>query len=629
MPASRPKGTRRRPRRGSIERPVSGRLYRGTSFLLALPLLVAAFSVARPGPLQRPALPPAFDQGVARDLAVELATLYPDRSPGSPGSIGAAAWFARQLAPYGLVAAHDRFTTRIPGRGRVELENLTAVAPGPSPETIVVMAHRDDTGTGPGANDNASGTAALIELARSYASPAGDSAAARQVATAHTILFLSTDGGAFGGLGAARFAQSSPYRDRVMAVLNLDALAGAGQPRLELAGDQPRSPAAALVQTTAARVLEETGRQPGRPSGIGQLIDLAFPLSLYEQGPFVGRGIPAVTLTTGTTRPSAAAFRDRPEVLRAAKLAALGRAAQETLESLDAGVELAQGTTSYVYLGDRIVRGWTLELVLISLLLPFVVAATDLFARSRRLHIALRPAFRALASRLGFWLFAGLLFEAFGFLGVWPGGAARPPAPDSAAGHWPLIGTVVLALLLGGAWLVARERLLPRRPVTAGEEIAGHIAALLALAVVGLLVVSVNPFALVFLLPSLHAWLWLPQVRARGALVRAAVLAAGFAGPLLLLGSLAFRFGLGLNAPWYLAELVAIGYVPVPALLVVVLWAAVGAQLAALASGRYAPYPDVRERGPRGPIRELVRTIVLAARGGRRVSRTRREALGP
>ena len=46
-----------------------------------------------------------------------------------------------------------------------------AVAPGQSPDVIVVMAHRDDTGVGPGANDNASGTAALLELARTYARP--------------------------------------------------------------------------------------------------------------------------------------------------------------------------------------------------------------------------------------------------------------------------------------------------------------------------------------------------------------------------------------------------------------------------------------------------------------------------
>ena len=73
--------------------------------------------------------------------------------------------------------------------------------------------------------------------------------------------------------------------------------------------------------------------------------------------------------------------------------------------------------------------------------------------------------------------------------------------------------------------------------------------------------VATNPFALIFLLPSLHAWLWLPQVRRRPLWTRLAVLGAGFLGPLLLLGSFAFRYGLGLDTPWYLAELTATGYV--------------------------------------------------------------------
>ena len=42
------------------------------------------------------------------------------------------------------------------------------------------MAHRDDSGLGAGANDNASGTAALIELARGYATPAGTAHAAHR-----------------------------------------------------------------------------------------------------------------------------------------------------------------------------------------------------------------------------------------------------------------------------------------------------------------------------------------------------------------------------------------------------------------------------------------------------------------
>jgi len=128
---------------------------------------------------------------------------------------------------------------------------------------------------------------------------------------------------------------------------------------------------------------------------------------------------------------------------------------------------------------------------------------------------------------------------------------------------------------------------------------------------------------LIFLLPSLHAWLWLPNVRRRPVWTRLAVLGAGFLGPLLLLGSFASRYGLGLDAPWYLAELTATGYVRLAAVAIAVAWLGAAGQMTALTIGRYAPYPSARERPPRGPLREGVRRIVLTVRA------TRRQSPGP
>src|SRR5437660_1956551 len=457
MAAAPARSERRRPRPGSLERPVSARMYRGTWLLVALPLLVAAFSVAHPAPLAAPPLPAAFDRNAAAALASDLARSFPDRSPGSPQALGAAQWFEQQLSAYGFPTHLHRSAATIPGRGRVRLEHLSTVAPGSSPDTIVLMAHRDNTGTSPGANDNASGTAALIELARGYANVGGGGRAT----PAHRILFLSTDGGAFGGLGAEHFAVQAARRNDVVAVLNLDALAGVGRPRLELAGDTSRSPAASLVETAALRIQQQTGSLPARPSALRQLLDLAFPFSLYEQAPFVGRGIPAVTLTSSGDRPTAA-FGDTVERLDQIRLAQLGGSAQELLGSLDQGVDLAQGTSTYVYLGSRLIRGWAIELVLIAALLPFFAAAVDLFARCRRRRIPLAPAFRSYLSRLGFWLLVGRLFALFRFPGLWPRGIDRPLSPTShTARHWPIAGVLLVLLFALVGWIVARDRLLP------------------------------------------------------------------------------------------------------------------------------------------------------------------------
>jgi hypothetical protein len=293
----------------------------------------------------------------------------------------------------------------------------------------------------------------------------------------------------------------------------------------------------------------------------------------------------------------------------------MGRSAHALLGSLDQEVELAQGTSSYVYLGERTIRGWALILILGAALLPCLAVIVDLFARLRRRRIRLAPALRSYRTRLAFWLFAGALFEVFALLGVWEKGAARPLSPESSpATSWPVIGLVVFTCFLVVSWLVARDRLLPRRNVSAEEELAGYTASLLVLAVVALLVVATNPFALIFVLPSLHAWIWLPQVRDRHPALRAATVVAGFAGPALLLLSFAIRFDLGLDAPWYVAQLVAVGYVPLVSVALLCSWLAVSAQLAALSAGRYAPYPEAAERPPLGPIRSLVRRLVLVGR---------------
>ncbi|MGN6799439.1 MAG: M28 family metallopeptidase [Gaiellaceae bacterium] len=604
--------TARRARRGSLERPVNSRLYRGSFVVVALAVLLLAFSIVRPVALPPPQLPPNFDGTSARSLATYLATHYPDRSPGGAGSIAAAAWFRDQMRQYDLPVSSSTWTVAIPGHGRTRLQNLWAVARGSTRQAIVVMAHRDDPGDGTGANDNATGTAALVELARGYALSTVPGAGAR---SGHTIVFLSTDAGSFGGLGALHFASHPPFP--VVAAIDLDAIGGLGVPQLQIAGDAPRSPAASLVQTAARRVEEQTGEPPKRPSVVAQLIDLGFPFTLYGQGPFVARGIPALTISTAGARPPES-FTDRSSTLSTTRIGQIGRAAQQLVGSLDQGLELAQGTTTFVWAGQRFVRGWAIEVVLFTLLIPYLVAVVDLFAHCRRRRIPLLPAVRSLRSRVMVWLFAGAAFYVLGALGAWPTGEPRPPSPASrAAGDWPVLALILLAAIAFVGWLFARQRLAPRRPVGPEEQLAGETAALIGLGIVSLLVLATNPYALVFFVPALHTWLWLPHVRMRRRPLGVLLLLAGLAGPSLIVLSLALRFGLGFDAPWYLLELVSLGYVHVPAVAITLAFAACAAQLFAVTAHRYAPYPDRGERPPLGPFRSLVRALVLTTRARR------------
>jgi Peptidase family M28 len=585
----------RRPRPGSVDRPVNGRLYRMTALAVPIAVIIAAFAVSEASVLPPPALPPVYDGASAFRLADELSRRIPDRSPGSSGAASAAAWVRSHFTELGLEVESAPFEAVVPGRGEVRLENIAAIVRGRSGQAIVVVAHRDNAGEGPGADDNASGTAALIELARAYSAPQIAGVAGRVLPPLNTIVFLSTDGGAAGALGAARFADHSRFADRILAVINLDSLAGPGTPQLHTAGDTARSPSPTLVRSAAVRVQEHTGAAPVRPNALEQLLDLAFPFSLYEQAPFVGRGTSAVTLSTAGERPPTP-FDDVPERLDAGSLDRLGRSTQALIGSLDQGFELAGASSARIQLGSRVVPGWAIALVAAAALAPFLLAVVDLIARSRRRRVALLPAVRCFARRLGFWLAAAILFVLLGAVGLWEDGEPRPLSPETtAASDWPTLALLLYASLAAAVWLVVRRRLARRAPVTPEEELGGYTVALAVLAVLGVVVFAWNPFALLLVLPSFHAWLWLPQLRRRPAL-RAVALAAGFTGPLLLLGSFALRFDLGLDAPWYLVQLAGVGYVPAAAVGLALVWAAAAAQLAAVAAGRYAPYSPRSKR---------------------------------
>ena len=207
MAAAPPASERRRPRRGSLERPVNGRLYRGTWLLVGLPLLLLAFSVARPAALQAPALPPAFDKDAAAALAADLAATAPNRLPGTPGAASAAGWFRDQLRSYGITVRKEAFTDD---------------RPGPRPRALRQPARRegrplaeDDRRHGAPRRQRASGPARTttprapprsLELARAYA----PTVRAARVHLPYSLLFLSTDGAVYGGLGAAWFAAHAP-----------------------------------------------------------------------------------------------------------------------------------------------------------------------------------------------------------------------------------------------------------------------------------------------------------------------------------------------------------------------------------------------------------------------------------
>jgi hypothetical protein len=603
MEAARARTRGRRPRRGTVERPLNARLVR-VGFVVVIPALLALlFSVSTTGTLPRSSLEPLFDAENAAAIARSLSVEYPSRVPGSEGARQAARWYAETVGALGLTTEEDVWTDDLADLGAVELHNVVTVVPGRSEETIVVVAHRDNAGTGRPLGDNASGTAALIELARGFA----PQEAGPDPLPQRTLVFVSTDAGSYGGAGAERFAATSPLARTAIAAVVLDGLGGSGPPRLAIAGDEPVSPARALVRTAAARIEEQVGAWPSLPSVPTQLVDLGLPFAAGEQGRFLGHQIAAVTLTTAEPSDPAVPAGDPAVAVGVRRLGQLGRATEALLSSLDASLGGAFRTPDSMFFADRAASGWAVRLTLVLAVVPFSLGLVDLMVRGRRRRLPFRPALRALRTRLLVALAGGALLWVGAVGGIFPTGAPLPLSPfTDALDSAPLGGLLLLVGAFVVVWLGARRRLAPVRPTRPEERLAGLAVALAALGVVAVVVALTKPYALVFLLPSLYAWLWLPVERRLWQ--RVLLLVAGLAGPVAALALLGNELGLSVvSSVLYTLGLVTVGYLPAGSALLGLVWLAAAAQVAALAFGRYAPYAAGAEPPPPGALRTAVR----------------------
>ena len=578
-------------------------------FVVVVPALLALlFSIAATGTLPRSALQPLFDADAAAALHKQLSTEYPARVPGTLEAEGATRWYSETISALGLTTEEDVWTEDLADLGRVELRNVVTVVPGRSEETVVLVAHRDNAGASRQLGDNASGTAALIELARGFA----PQEAGPDPSPQRTLVLVSTDAGAYGGAGAARFAETSPLADTAIAVVVLDGLGGDGPPRIAIAGDAPASPARALVSTASARIREQVGVAPSLPSLVTQLVDLGLPFAAGEQGPFLARGVAAVAVTTSEKGDPAVPAGDPDAPLSIRSLGQLGRATEALVGSLDASVGGAFRTPDSLFFSDRAASGWAMRLTLVLCVVPFALGVFDLLVRCRRKALPLAPAFRGLRARFLFWLYAGLLVWIGALTGVFPTGAALPLPPyTSLIADTPAAGLAVLGIALVVGWLVGRRRLIPTRPAETNEQLAGLAAALVGLGVLALALALAKPYALVFVIPSLYAWMWIPL---HGRLWRRAlVFGIGLAGP--LLGLLLLSRQLALNAfdtALYVVGLATVGYLSPGFVLAAIVWAAVAAQFAVLSFRRYAPYAQGAEPPPAGLIRRTLQNVFEA-----------------
>jgi hypothetical protein len=185
------------------------------------------------------------------------------------------------------------------------MTNVLALIPGTGPEAIIIGAHRDHFGRPaglffPGADDNASGTAVMLEVARAIAKSG--------VRPQRTILFASFSGEENGLLGS-RLYVSRPLipLSRTKAMINIDH-AGIGNGRL----------------TVGVTGLEKTvAQQAGEPAGLASKLDVFGFFPGGDHVPFKEAGVPTITVVSGGIhphyhQPTDTADTVNPDILRTA-----------------------------------------------------------------------------------------------------------------------------------------------------------------------------------------------------------------------------------------------------------------------------------------------------------------------
>src|SRR5262249_5108656 len=155
----------------------------------------------------------SFDGGAAATQGAALLALPKGWAPGRPGDEAAAIAVAARLKRFGYHVSTQLFGADLPGRPNVSLENVIGFRPGTGSGEIAIIAHRD--GTGDGADDNASGTGVMLEIARELSN----------LPRQRSLVFVSTDAGTTGGQGAAHFAETWAKQHRIDAAIVLDAVA--------------------------------------------------------------------------------------------------------------------------------------------------------------------------------------------------------------------------------------------------------------------------------------------------------------------------------------------------------------------------------------------------------------------
>ncbi len=552
------------------------RLYRLSFVPTLAALVVLAFSVQGvPDPVEPPPGTVEFDAVEAAASAREVLAAGAERTPGSEGDHAVADLVAER---FGSVVSgtlgEQALTTTIDGED-IELRNVLLTLPGASDHAIVVLAGRDSR-DGEGAPSSAAATGVLLELVDSLA------IAERN----RTLIVASTSAASAEGQGARELIEGLPDRTIVDAavVVSQPGYDEPFEPHLVMSSGGS-GPPVGLARTAGEILRDRAMANSGKTGALAQIARYAIPAASGEQAALIAGGLSAIAVSSAGELPLPGAETDR-ERLEAATIERFGPALLALVSALDsASAPPESGPGRFLWVGDNLVPGWSVGLVVLTLLVPPAALAVSVLGRARRDGGSARRSFS--------WALEWCLPPLALCLGIY-GLSVTGAIPSSGVPYDPAryelgisesLTLLLLLALAGWLWWALGLR---RVPSSAGALAAGGAAGLVSVAACTVVWLA-NPYLALVLLPFVHVVAVLGAQGARTAQLAVPALVLAAVPLAAALAYVASALGWGVSAPWQLAVLTAGGGIgPVEALGGAFVLASAAAVVAAALSARRA-----------------------------------------
>ncbi len=508
-------------------------------------IIVFLFISSPTSSIEVPSGPSFFDSNRCSRLAEDMYDAAEERSLGSEGAAQGTAWMEEKFSSFGSPVTQS-FEAPL-GDRQVTLTNVATVLPGKG-DAILIAAPRDTPAVAKvDPLHYSSGSAVLLELTQVFSTRPHQK----------TLIFLSTEDAASGGLGMDHFLDNPPeeLRDEVSSISAIITLQGLGRERtkvLKAGVTAPQNTTPGWYVQLTREVLSKAGLGLSIPGIASQAADHALSLSRGDQIPGLSKGIPSLRLyddTIGNPTP--------------AGLSQQGAAVERLMMSLDGVTTVPSDPgTALVLNSGRYLTNRAVTFLATLMLLPTFAALLVWLFSSR---MSLRGALMHLRNLLSFALPIALVFVLAYALARWgliP--LYRYQVPTIAGPSVsPKVGPVLILILLGGALFLLSRRFLgylrPRES-RAATEMTRLCVGFLSLLVGLILMLSRSPF---LLLPCVAlAWSWplatcFAEPVYSGALWRhrflsnAPVLLFGLIVPLLLYAYLASGNDIGWLRAWW------------------------------------------------------------------------------